>query len=89
MTTHYNTSSDVALRCDGDHEWGDAYLSKSDVSTVLKDGEIYLEVTWLVMRSCTNEYTNNVKNAYTECQKTITVDRGSELIPVHDIDNLK
>lgn len=89
MTTHYNTSSDVKLRCDGDHEWGEPSLTSSYISVVLEDGEICVKVVWSVHRTCTKDYTNNVRNAYTKCQKSKLVDNGSKTIPLHTIDSLK
>lgn len=88
MTTHYDTSSSVKLRCDGDHSWGEEYLGSSSIDVVLDDGEICVKISWSVEKQCTNKHTNDVKTTRNECQKVTVADRNSIVVPVDSIKEL-
>lgn len=85
MTAHYDSSRNIPIRCDGDHEWGDPYLEKSSTDVVLKNGDIHLQITWTVLQSCQKEHTENINNVHQRCQKTKVVDEDSKLVPVEEL----
>lgn len=84
--SHYNPKDrSVKLRCDGDHDWGSERMDTSSVDVVLEEGEICLEIEWRTIKSCTNDYTNDVQSAKQTCQAVTTVKSGSETVPVKQL----
>lgn len=86
---HYDPKDhQVKLRCDGNHTFGEEYLTESSVSVALKDGEICLKISWAVRKDCTKEHTNDVKNVYNKCQKSTNVKTDSIFVPVSNLNTI-
>jgi hypothetical protein len=84
---HYDVSK-TKLRCDGNHEWGEPFVSKNDTDVILEDGELFFEISWVIKKSCQKKYENNVPSAKSTCQLNRVVDRGCELLSLKNIEEI-
>jgi len=81
---HYdiNRNKNKKIRCNGQHDWGDEYLTDSEISLVLQQGEVHIKFNWIVRKKCQNKHTESFPTAKSKCQKHKTVENNSITIPV-------